>query len=93
MTQSIGAFTLLVPEYDEGLSFFRDTLGFAVIEDRRLGERQTMGRRRAGGRRRRAHRARHRRAMTGNGRVSAIRPAGGSAIFFKRTTSTGTITR
>ena len=38
MTQSIGAFTLLVPEYDEGLSFFRDTLGFAVIEDRRLGE-------------------------------------------------------
>jgi catechol 2,3-dioxygenase-like lactoylglutathione lyase family enzyme len=33
MTQSISAFTILVPNYDEGLAFFRDALGFAVVED------------------------------------------------------------
>jgi catechol 2,3-dioxygenase-like lactoylglutathione lyase family enzyme len=38
MTQSIVAFTLLVPEYAEGLAFFRGVLGFEVIEDTALAE-------------------------------------------------------
>jgi catechol 2,3-dioxygenase-like lactoylglutathione lyase family enzyme len=33
MPQSLAAITLLVPSYDEGLAFFRDALGFAVVED------------------------------------------------------------
>jgi catechol 2,3-dioxygenase-like lactoylglutathione lyase family enzyme len=33
MTQSVGAFTLLVPSYDAGIAFFRDALGFTVVED------------------------------------------------------------
>jgi catechol 2,3-dioxygenase-like lactoylglutathione lyase family enzyme len=36
MTQSVGAFAVLVPAYDEGLAFFRDALGFAVVEDATL---------------------------------------------------------
>jgi putative peptidoglycan lipid II flippase len=32
MLQSLAAVTVLVPSYDEGLSFFRDVLGFAVLE-------------------------------------------------------------
>src|SRR5579871_6353311 len=37
MFQRLAAVTFLVPSYDEGLAFFRDRLGFAVIEDTRLG--------------------------------------------------------
>ena len=33
MLQSLAAVTVLVPSYEEGLAFFRDTLGFAVLED------------------------------------------------------------
>ena len=33
MTESVGAFTLLVPSYAEGLAFFCGALGFAVVED------------------------------------------------------------
>jgi len=33
MLQSLAAVTVLVPSYDEGLAFFRDVLGFAVVED------------------------------------------------------------
>jgi catechol 2,3-dioxygenase-like lactoylglutathione lyase family enzyme len=33
MTQGLAAVTVLVPSYDEGLAFFRDILGFAVLED------------------------------------------------------------
>jgi catechol 2,3-dioxygenase-like lactoylglutathione lyase family enzyme len=33
MPQRIAAITLLVPSYAEGLAFFRDVLGFAVLED------------------------------------------------------------
>ena len=33
MPQRLAAVTLLVPSYDEGLAFFRDVLGFAVLED------------------------------------------------------------
>ena len=33
MTQLIGLVTLLVPDYDTGLHFFCDTLGFELIED------------------------------------------------------------
>ena len=33
MPQHIGAVTLLVPSYDEGLAFYAGTLGFTVIED------------------------------------------------------------
>jgi catechol 2,3-dioxygenase-like lactoylglutathione lyase family enzyme len=37
MIQSLGAVTILVPNYDEGLAFFRDVLGFTVLEDTLLG--------------------------------------------------------
>jgi catechol 2,3-dioxygenase-like lactoylglutathione lyase family enzyme len=37
MTRRLAAMTLLVPSYDEGLAFFRDVLGFAVLEDSLLG--------------------------------------------------------
>jgi putative peptidoglycan lipid II flippase len=37
MRQSLAAVTVLVPSYDEGLAFFRDVLGFAVLEDAPLG--------------------------------------------------------
>jgi catechol 2,3-dioxygenase-like lactoylglutathione lyase family enzyme len=33
MLQSLAAVTVLVPSYDDGLAFFRDVLGFAVLED------------------------------------------------------------
>ena len=33
MLKSLAALTVLVPSYDEGLAFFRDVLGFAVLED------------------------------------------------------------
>jgi catechol 2,3-dioxygenase-like lactoylglutathione lyase family enzyme len=32
MVQSLAAITILVPSYDAGLSFFRDALGFSVLE-------------------------------------------------------------
>ena len=36
MLRSLAAVTVLVPSYDHGLAFFRDVLGFAVLEDTRL---------------------------------------------------------
>ena len=36
MLQSLAYVTVLVPSYDDGLVFFRDVLGFAVLEDARL---------------------------------------------------------
>jgi catechol 2,3-dioxygenase-like lactoylglutathione lyase family enzyme len=33
MLQSVAAVTVLVPSYDDGVAFFRDVLGFAVLED------------------------------------------------------------
>ena len=33
MLHSLAAVTVLVPDYDEGLAFFRDALGFTVLED------------------------------------------------------------
>lgn len=38
MLQSVAAITILVPTYDEGLRFFRDSLGFEVVEDTDLGQ-------------------------------------------------------
>jgi len=37
MIQSVAAVTVLVPNYDDGLRFFRDVLGFVVLEDSPLG--------------------------------------------------------
>jgi catechol 2,3-dioxygenase-like lactoylglutathione lyase family enzyme len=37
MPQSLAAVTVLVPSYEDGLAFFRDVLGFAVLEDTPLG--------------------------------------------------------
>ena len=37
MLQSIAAVTVLVPNYYDGLRFFRDVLGFVVLEDSPLG--------------------------------------------------------
>jgi catechol 2,3-dioxygenase-like lactoylglutathione lyase family enzyme len=37
MPQSIGAITLLVADYDDAIAFYRDSLGFALIEDTALG--------------------------------------------------------
>jgi catechol 2,3-dioxygenase-like lactoylglutathione lyase family enzyme len=36
MLERLAAVTLLVPSYDDGLAFFRDILGFAVLEDTAL---------------------------------------------------------
>jgi len=36
MLQSLAAVTVLVPSYNDGLAFFRDVLGFAVLEDTAL---------------------------------------------------------
>jgi catechol 2,3-dioxygenase-like lactoylglutathione lyase family enzyme len=33
MIRSVDSFSLLVPSYAEGLAFFRDALGFSVVED------------------------------------------------------------
>ena len=33
MVQSLASVSMLVPDYDEGVAFFRDTLGFVVLED------------------------------------------------------------
>ena len=38
MSQSLAAISFLVPGYDEGLVFFRDGLGFDVVEDTDLGQ-------------------------------------------------------
>ncbi len=46
MLQSLAAVTVLVPSYDDGLAFFRDVLGFAVLEDTPLLARQALGSRR-----------------------------------------------
>jgi catechol 2,3-dioxygenase-like lactoylglutathione lyase family enzyme len=35
--QGLDAVTILVPSYEEGLAFFRDVMGFAVLEDEVLG--------------------------------------------------------
>jgi lactoylglutathione lyase len=37
MPQFIASLTLLVPNYDEAKAYYRDVLGFAVIEDTDLG--------------------------------------------------------
>lgn len=37
MPQTVAAVAVLVPTYAEGLAFFRDALGFAVVEDSPLG--------------------------------------------------------
>jgi catechol 2,3-dioxygenase-like lactoylglutathione lyase family enzyme len=36
MTQSLGALTVVVQEYDEAIAFYVGTLGFSLIEDTRL---------------------------------------------------------
>jgi len=36
MIERLAAVTVLVPSYDEGLAFFRDVMGFAVVEDKRI---------------------------------------------------------
>src|SRR6202042_2102004 len=36
MLRSLAAVTVLVPNYDDGLAFFRDILGFVVLEDTQL---------------------------------------------------------
>jgi catechol 2,3-dioxygenase-like lactoylglutathione lyase family enzyme len=33
MPQHLAAITLLIPTYDEGIGFFRDVLGFELVED------------------------------------------------------------
>ena len=38
MLRSLAAVTFLVPSYEDGLAFFRDVLGFAVLEDAPLAE-------------------------------------------------------
>ena len=40
MHQRLAAITVLVPSYDEGLTFFRDVLGFTVLEDTPAGDKR-----------------------------------------------------
>jgi catechol 2,3-dioxygenase-like lactoylglutathione lyase family enzyme len=37
MTQKLAFLSILVPSYDEGIAFFRDTLGFDLLEDTDMG--------------------------------------------------------
>lgn len=37
MPQKLALLSLLVPSYDEGIAFFRDTLGFDLLEDTDMG--------------------------------------------------------
>ena len=43
MIQSLASISLLVPDYDEGVAFFRDALGFVVLEDTPLGPGKRWG--------------------------------------------------
>lgn len=36
MTRTIGAFTLVVRDYDDAIGFYTDQLGFTLVEDTRL---------------------------------------------------------
>lgn len=36
MTRRISSVTYVVPDYDEGIAFFRDVLGFLVVDDTQL---------------------------------------------------------
>jgi catechol 2,3-dioxygenase-like lactoylglutathione lyase family enzyme len=38
MKQSIGAVTLVVPDYDQAIEFYTQKLGFALVEDTRLSD-------------------------------------------------------
>jgi catechol 2,3-dioxygenase-like lactoylglutathione lyase family enzyme len=38
VAQRIGAVTLLVPDYDDAISYFRGVLGFELVEDTPLGD-------------------------------------------------------
>lgn len=40
MARSLACLALIVPSYEEGLAFFRDALGFVVLEDSRLSPRK-----------------------------------------------------
>ncbi|MEO8683319.1 MAG: VOC family protein [Devosia sp.] len=37
MTQTIASMTLVIADYDEAIAFYRDRLGFALIEDTDMG--------------------------------------------------------
>ena len=86
MLQSLAAVTVLVPSYDDGLAFFRDVLGFAVLEDTPLASRSAgwLSRRRLALAPCWCSRFR---ATSGKGRASATRPEDGSAFSFTPTTS------
>lgn len=38
MTQTIASLTLVVPDYDDAISFYFDRLGFTLVEDTQLSE-------------------------------------------------------
>ena len=38
MSQCIGALTLVVPDYDQAIAFYTQSLGFALVEDSDLGD-------------------------------------------------------
>ncbi len=38
MSQTIGYITIVVQDYDEAIAFYRDALGFEVVEDTELGD-------------------------------------------------------
>jgi catechol 2,3-dioxygenase-like lactoylglutathione lyase family enzyme len=38
MALSVSTVTLLVRDYDEAIAFFRDTMGFKLVEDKSLGD-------------------------------------------------------
>ena len=87
MLQSLAAVTILVPSYDEGLAFFRDVLGFAVLEDTPLVAEQALGRRRPVAEPQAPRSCSRFRATNVRGAALATRPEGGSAFFFTPATS------
>ncbi|MEO1322891.1 MAG: VOC family protein [Pseudomonadota bacterium] len=38
MTQTIASITLVVPDYDAAIAFYRDSLGFTLLEDTKLSD-------------------------------------------------------
>src|ERR1700728_3236700 len=86
MLRSLAAVTVLVPSYDDWLAFFRDVLGFAVLEDTQLSptKRWVVVARRAAQAPRWCSRFR---ATKVKGPVAATKRGGGLASFFTLRTS------
>ena len=89
MAHSLSAIAFLAPDYDSGIAWFRDRLGFSVLEDRPLGPDKrwvVVGDPTAEGARFVVAKAEGEQQLA----ASAPRPAAASAIFSRPTISSAT---